>query len=360
LAGTNTYEEYEDKLLPYLRTEDPVIERAGTVWKMRAPVVGFLYLGSVIGTQHLERFEQVSRRVFSEIDPALDLPDAERPYASLKGATFKHSKWLRDGLATTLLLFAVHEEQAKLYIREGAQAFVDQLIKELPGLNENHRLLASLQHQLPLLMEAAPRPLLSALEQLLGGDGAAIRPIFTDTEDALFAESPHTGLLWGLETLAWDPQYLSRVSLILAGLTKADDPPGKLMNRPINSLREIFLPWNPGTNATLSQRFGVLDQIIIQEPGVAWNLLLMLMPQYHSVSQPTAKPRFREAGASEREGRTDQLVWDAYSGAIDRALALAGGDAQRWSTLVESFPNFDPTHLERACQLLEKLGSVSV
>lgn len=205
-------------------------------------------------------------------------------------------------------------------------------------------------------MEAAPRPLLSALEQLLGGDGSRIKPIFTDKEDALFAQSFHTGLLWGLETLAWDPQYLARVSLILAGLTRVDDPPGRLMNRPINSLREVFLPWKPGTNATLSQRFGVLDQMVKQEPDVTWKLLLMLMPEYHSVSQPTAKPHYREAGASERERLTNQLVWSAYNGVIDRALTLAGGDAQRWSELVESFPNFDSAHLERACQLLEKLS----
>lgn len=52
LAGTSTYAEYEDKLLAYLHMDDPVIERVGTVWKMRAPVLGFLYLGSIIGTQH--------------------------------------------------------------------------------------------------------------------------------------------------------------------------------------------------------------------------------------------------------------------------------------------------------------------
>ena len=64
--------------------------------------------------------------------------------------------------------------------------------------------MGSLSAQLPLLMEGAPGPLLEALEQMLGGDGESIRPVFRDT-NPIFSSSPHTGLLWGLETVAWDP-----------------------------------------------------------------------------------------------------------------------------------------------------------
>ena len=355
LAGTKTYAEYERMLLRYLRMEDPPLERVDQVWKVRAPVDAFVHLAPLLGTEHLGRLENVFQSVFSEFDPALDLPAEERPFAQLRGKMLRHSEWLRDGLATILLLFAALHDQAALIVPEGAQALVDRLVKSLPGLNQDWRLLASLRKQLPLLMEAAPHPLLAALERLLEGDGSRIRPIFNETEAALFPSSAHTELLWALEVMAWDPEYLLRVSLLLAGLARID-PGGKLGNRPINSLRDVFLPWHPCTNASLGQRLGVLDQLTVREPTVAWQLLLTLLPTYHSVAQPTTRPQYREAGASERESRTNQVVWGGYAGAIERALNLTGEDSQRWATLVESFPTFDPSHLETACGLLERFG----
>jgi hypothetical protein len=74
-------------------------------------------------------------------------------------------------------------------------------------------------------------------------------------------------MLWALETLAWDPDFLHRAALILARLADID-PGGRLSNRPINSLRAIFLSWTPNTNAPLKQRLAVLDAIVRLTPEV--------------------------------------------------------------------------------------------
>ena len=71
-----------------------------------------------------------------------------------------YSEWLRDGLATTLLLFAVWGEVAEVNLGlESGQAFANRLLNDLPGLKTNPRLLTSLRNELPLLAEAAPNPL---------------------------------------------------------------------------------------------------------------------------------------------------------------------------------------------------------
>lgn len=354
LANSSTYEEYESRLRGYVRIQDPPLEHEGTVWKVRAPVDALGHLAHLVGSEHLARLEAVCGTVFLEVNPSIDLPPQERPYAELSGKKLRHSAWLRDGLATTLLLFAVLGEGAELEVSGGPQAYVDRLISNLPGLQTDWRLHASLADQYPLLMEAAPRPLVRALEQMLGGDGSTIRPIFRDT-DALFSSSPHTGLLWGLEVVAWDPEYLARVSLILARLARID-PGGKLANRPMNSLREIFLPWHPNTNASLAQRLAALDYVIDQEPEVGWKLVLMLLPEYHSVAQNTAVPRFRDSGASEKEGLSRQVIWEGYSQAIQRALTLADNDPSRWVAIIQKIPMFAPEHRDRACDLLENFS----
>jgi len=351
LAGSATYQEYETKLSGFLRMQDSPLEHEGHVWKVRAPVDMFVQIGSLLGKTDFDRLSAAAKSVFSEQDPSLELLPEERPYAGLSGKTFKHSEWLRDGLANTLRLLAVFHKEARVDVPGGAEGFVRRVIEELPGLKEDWHLIASLGQQIPTLMEAAPRPLLAALGQMLEGDENRIRPIFRDT-DALFSSSPHTGLLWGLELTAWDPEHIAIASLLLARLARID-PGGKLSNRPINSLRGIFLPWHPSTNAGLKGRLAALDSLTKHEPGVGWELTLKMLPAQHDFTGESAKPRYREAGASEKEVLTRQLVWHGYEEMIDRALILAGDNPNRWATLVPSIPNFGPKYLARACDLLE-------
>jgi hypothetical protein len=164
--------------------------------------------------------------------------------------------------------------------------------------------------------------------------------------------SPHTGLLWALETLAWDPSHLRRVALILAKLARID-PGGRLSNRPINSLRAIFLSWTPCTNAPLKARLAALDTIISREPGIGWELIVKLLPKNHDTSGPTAKPRFREAGASERETLTDGLIWESQREIVSRALDLVGNNPSRWTTIIKELSNFEAPLRIRALELVD-------
>ena len=355
LSGAKEYTEYEEKLLPYLRMQDSPIIKEGDVWQVRAPVDAFAYLGHLVGRREFDRLRSVATTVFGETDPSLDLPEDKRPYAEIYGKNLKHSTWLRDGLARTLRLLAIlHEPLGVTNSGIRPDLFVDKLISELPGLATDYRRIASFYEELPILMEAAPRPLLAALGQMLGGDGKTLVPIFQDT-DPFFSRSPHVGLLWGLEALAWAPQYLVETAITLAKLARID-PGGKLTNRPLNSLREIFLAWHPGTNANLVQRMAALDQVFAKEPDVGWKLVVELLPGLHEVATPTAKPRYLEAGASDREILTYGLVADARRGIVERALVLAGENPERWGTLINEMSVFEAPQRTRACELLAALA----
>ena len=334
--------------------QDSPIIKEGDVWQVRAPVDAFAYLGHLVGRREFDRLRGVATTVFSETDPALDLPEDKRRYAEIYGKNLKHSTWLRDGLARTLRLLAIlHEPLGVTNTGIRPDLFVDKLISELPGLATDYRRIANLHEELPILMEAAPRPLLAALGQMLGGGGKTLVPIFQD-KDPFFSRSPHVSLLWALEALAWAPQYLVETAMTLAKLARID-PGGKLTNRPLNSLREIFLPWHPGTNATLVQRMATLDQVIAKEPDVGWKLVIELLPRFHEVSTPTAKPRYLEAGASEREILTYGLVADGRKGIVERALALAEENPERWVTLIKEMAIFEAPQRTRACELLAGL-----
>jgi len=338
VAEIDIYRKYESGLRAFLVNSDPPLEREGAVWKVRAPIDAFLHIGELIGPEHLDVLRKAMVSVFGRVEPERDPKDIVR----ISDPPSTHSEWLRDGLATTLLLIAVWQKEARLSLKEGeGQRFANELVESLPGLKTNHRLLASLRNELPLLAEAAPVPLLSALEHMLEGDGAAIRPLLVEVEGFLSPVSYHVGLLWALETLAWDPTYFDRAVKILARLSMID-PGGRISNRPFNSLREIFLLWNPNTNATFPQRIAAIDEICSNWPEIGWRLICALLPTHHGSSTPTHRPRLREAGASDRAPVTYRELWDNQSAIVRRAVQLAGRAPSRWIELLPSLSHLSP------------------
>ena len=128
---------------------------------------------------------------------------------------------------------------------------------------------ASIRDQYPRLMEAAPRPFFDSLEYLLKVKPDDLRGLFVEGKGIFGGGNLHTGLLWGLETMAWNSEYLPQVALILSKLARLD-PGLRIQNRPINTLREIFLSWHPGTNATPEERLAAIDLILAREPEIGW------------------------------------------------------------------------------------------
>ena len=352
LAGVASYEEVEQSLRGFLTTPDTPVELVGSVWAVRAPVDLFVQISHLLQTGHWTSLKKAVHAVLAERDPALDLPPSERMYASLRGKELAHSSWLRDGFATTLLILAAMGAENEVQ-PDGrpSQEFVNELVDTIPGLREDHRVIASLSRQLPMLMEAAPHPLFSALEHLLEGDGTKLKPIFQDSREdrSFWSSSPHTGLLWALEVIGQDPKYLQRAAGTLAHLD-AIDPGGSLSNRPLGSLRSLFLTWKPATNASHELRLAVLDYLIGAEPGIAWRLVSCLLPGRNEFQVEPAKPQFRELGASEREILTYPIMFETISHIARQAVALAAVDGKRWIELMKEVHRLPPSDRQMVIQ----------
>lgn len=350
IGGSNTYEAIEAPLRPLTKLKDPPLDRIDDVWSMRAPIDAFVNLAHLLGEEHLSRFATAATEVFSKIAPEPKADEVFRPAAAREDT---YSTWLREGMMTTLLHMAVLHEQADFSIAGTTpQEFVNDIVRKLPGLSNNYRLMASLQDNLALLAEAAPIPFLDALERLLEGDAAAIKPIFEEQKGFLTSHSRHVGLLWALEVLAWDPHYLLRAATCLARLA-AIDPGGSISNRPINSLREIFLTWSPNTRAPVKQRLSVLNHVLKTVPDISWELLVALLPKHFDSSSPTAKPKFRESEGASTEELTYGVVWESQAFIIDLALKEARSP-QRWEKLVGTMDQFPPEPFERTLTALDE------
>ena len=174
---------------------------------------------------------------------------------------------------------------------------------------------------LPLLAEAAPEVFLRAVQ-----DGVTRRSepvlalMFLDREDlpVLSVSSPHTGLLWALENVAWSDEHAPLAIRLLAQLAEID-PGGRLSNRPLRSLTDIFRTWLPQTSLSSKRRLAVLDALRRDHPEIAWKLMLTLIPEPHMVGGYTHAPRFRQ-WKPEEEGATCGEIWEMTIGSHPTAL----------------------------------------
>ncbi|MDD5207344.1 MAG: hypothetical protein PHS17_18095, partial [Desulfobacterales bacterium] len=354
LAGVDDYAIVQTHLQHFRLIDEPPIRKIGEMWTLTAPVDAFQLTACYLTESILERFKFAFRDVFGRIDPKVEISPDEWITYDLKGEK-GHSGWLRSGMAETLLLISERGKDARMSLIHSPRSYAEEVVRGVPGLNNDWRILASLRDQYARLMEAAPDPFLNSLEQLIEEKPDDIRKLFVEGEGIFGGGSMHTGLLWGLETLAWSPESLPRVALILAKLACLD-PGGRLVNRPINSLHEIFLWWHPGTNSTIEAKLAAIDLILVREPNTGWDLLANLLPaSSHSISHMTSRPRWRDIGDLPKEVMTKRGQVKYLSAIVDRALDHVGSDPERWQGILHSLRFIGSILQEKALNLLRSI-----
>jgi hypothetical protein len=305
---------------------------------------------------HLDRVLKVAVEVLTERDPQFELPKSERYAAAIHGKTMKHSSAMREGLSETLALLGSQSgalTSASHGKAEGtARVAVRKILEDADWV-----LWASLNDCLPALAEAAPREFLDAVENTLSQTPSPFVEVFGQESSGFVGRNYTTGLLWGLEALAWHPDYLTRVTVILGDLA-ALDPGGNWANRPANSLSDIFLPWHPQTCADIPKRKAAISALLREQPEVCWKLLLALLPGNSGVTSGTHKPVWRDAilaGWSETVLKKD--YWEQVVAYADLTVDLATKDLPRLKILIERLPDLPPKIFSR---LLDHLTTEAI
>lgn len=338
-------------------TEDPPFTQAGSGgWHLTSPEEAFDVLHPLLTAPMLERWRTAVLRVLGETDPGVDLTQEEKLTAGLRGSDATYSSELRRGLASSLALLGAFGESSA---QGGPATLADHAVRTVRDLFEEANaedaglLWRSLSGELPLLAEAAPQSFLDGIDQGLSGKAPLLASMFRDTADQSFlsVSSPHTGLLWALETLCWSSEFFAEALMALARLASID-PGGRLGNRPIASLRAVLLPWIPYTSASVEQRIDALRKIRAKFPQLAWQLLLDLLPKFHDHSSPTTSPRFRD-WKLDREGVTISEWAATIEGLTDQVSEALAEDPLRWLQVIGSLGSLPEPHRSRLISELE-------
>lgn len=333
----------------------PLIQRDGN-WKFIPRYEGWHALGPRLFDQHLDRLKAVAVSALREKDPQFELPSEERFVASIHGKAMSHSRILRNGLAETLALLGSHPRALTSCSFGKAETTVVVAVREILA-DADWVLWASLNDLLPLLAEAAPGEFLNAVEMALQCDPCPFDELFAQESSGVVGRIYMSGVLWALETLAWDADLLSRVVICLGELAERD-PGGQWANRPANSLNAVFLPWLPHTCAPIAKRVAAVGTLLTDFSDIGWKLLASLLPRHHSVSSATRRPAWRVTIPEDwRKDVTRHEYWEQVSAYAELAINEAREDVSKLAELIdhlESLPQ--PAHE----QLLDYLGSDAV
>lgn len=360
LAGVD-YPSIAAAITRWANESDPPVRRVGNIWMLASREDAWPLLSRYLNRDDLQRFTAVVAEVLGQHDPRYDLPLRERQMAGILGKLPPHSGHMREGFAETLGMMATHSDTCKLGDADSGQAWADRIVGHLFAEGADWRVWASLAWLLPLLAEASPRVFLYAVERGLVGDPPVLVNMFTDHQRdfSMFDASPHTGLLWALELLAWSPEYLSEAAGYLAILARIDPggEQGKFGNRPLRSLREIFLSWHPQTTASITQRLGVLDYLRRREPETAWELMIRVLPEMHDIGEHTSTPRWRDWASGVGDETTWADVHRMVKEITTRLLDDAGTDGHRWSDLIKHAADLPQGEFEAIAHRLTNLDS---
>lgn len=351
------YDTWLQKAREILHLPNSPLSLKNGIWTLSNRAELWESLGSRILDKDLETFKSIAVNVLKEIDPVFELPVEKRYAASIYGKTLNYSRVLRNGIAEGLAILGNQPQACNNCSFSKPEGTVILAVRDILA-EADWVTWGSLNDLLPILAEAAPDEFLRAVENALRMPTCPFDQLFMQEGRGTFGSNYLTGLLWALEGLAWDEQYLVRVCVVLGELASRD-PGGQWANRPSNSLATIFLPWYPQTLASIDKRKAAVETLLKECPDASWNLIIQLLPGQLQSSSGTYKPKWRKVIIPEdwEKGVTREEYWQQVQFYTELAVKDASNNISRLSELIDHFASLPQPAFE---QLIEVLSSQSI
>lgn len=327
-----------------MHTEGVPVERVQehwrpAVWHWNALRLRWKELVGGLTDTHIGRFHDVVLAVLGASDPVYEMAKGERFYASIQGKVLRHSSALRNGLVQTMAWLTQNDDTLKKTCGVSGSQVAEGLVYRLLAPEKGWRPWASLSHLLPTIAEATPNTFLDLVEKSLDRREEGVSYVFHE-EGNHMGPTPHTGLLWALETLGWSPDLhmVRRVAYALARLA-ARDPGGRMSNRPINSLSGMLHYVMPQSKTSVHDRLVILDGILRLEleRDIGWEIALGWIQSLNGGGLLTTAQRPQILTWSlppEHDTVTQGEAHAQINGLVERLLVRVRNDSTRWAELI--------------------------
>lgn len=336
-----------------LQIPDSNITLFNGLWEIKERKALWFELGQRIFDEDIEEFKKLAINVLAEINPSLEHSSEVRYLMIFQDKTLQFSPILRKGIAEGLAMLGNFSKELKNCSRGKPELIALLVIREL-FKDSDWKLWGSLNDLLPILAEACPNEFLTAVENTLHLTPCPFDDLFSQESNGIGGNNYMTGLYWALETLAWDEDLLVRVCIIFGKLASID-PGGNYSNRPANSLSTILLPWMPQTIATIEKRKVAIETLYKEQPEIAWNLIIKLLPNQNQMTMGTHKPAWRNTIPSDWEkGVTNEEYWNQILSYAEIAVSIANKDISKLCVLIDNLVDLPQPSFDKLLEILSE------
>lgn len=207
---------------------------------------------------------------------------------------------------------------------------------------------SSLYDVLPLVAEISPKQYLDSLEEYILQPNAELANLFPKKEASpLFSQSFINGIIWSIEVLAWDEQYLVACVRCLAELAAASCTDRDASEIVLNAIKDILLPWHPQTMASVDRQKNAVHTLQVELPDIGWAVIKSLLPSDRSMTGGTQKPKYLIRNIPKEMSVARKTVDELYRYYASIAVALAAGSASKMEDLTEYIDYFDGETIEQ-------------
>lgn len=251
LSG-KTYTDYTTMLQRFRLMPDSPIAHVGTIWRLKSPMDAMSYASVYITNGDLAKLKEICGLLIADDDPDAE----EKVIASNEWKMWQFNQQFssdvkKGAFQTLILLSLINDENRKIW--------VDGLVRELLDDWTLQRFLSNRTY-FTLLAEASPETFLEFLEKT---EKDIYDVVFTPQKSNMGFTGwniYYTEILFALEMLAWDEDYIYRVTSLLLHFSTYKNE-SNYANRPTNSLEEIFRFQLPQTFAKFENKIEVLTSL---------------------------------------------------------------------------------------------------
>lgn len=280
-----TYSEFEKGVNEICISSESPIVKVRTIWKIKSPKLLMSRIYSNISQEYIYKYKEIFDLIIEDDDPHAKAKKEEK---TLRFWDDKHlfSGSLREGIVQTITLLAIVEEENGASCR-----WIDKLIKEKFDRFDVLRHLSN-RNNLLWMTEASPSAFIDYIDKDIRNGAPIINELFKIERkqfSLVGSEIYYTELLTSLECLSWDINYLPKTTELL--LNFCDYPnESNYINKPIQSLYNIYRFLLPQTLADFEERLKILSVMINKYPKATCLLLFMMLDGvinkgYHLSSQ---------------------------------------------------------------------------
>lgn len=249
----NKYSDYVETLQHYCLMSDSPIAHIGSVWRLKSPLDAMSYASPYLSSGSFAKLKEICVLLIADDDTeAVEKLSCDE--WKMWQSKQHYSSNVKKGTFQSLILLSLTDDANDSRLMQ-----IESLVKELLNGWTLQRFLSNRMY-LTLLAEASPEAFLDFLETTSKDIYDVVFTPHKSTVGGTGWNIYYTEILFSLEMLAWDEDYILRAtSLLLQFSTYKNE--SNYSNKPINSLAEIFRFQLPQTFVNYENKIKVLTSL---------------------------------------------------------------------------------------------------